>query len=153
MAAAGAATGTFGAWMTCCPRARTIAAASGPDERPPTWESNVSGYVSMVTRVGFAARVTLLPALVLLGTSAPGRALPGVLVANPAVERGSLILRVRQVDCSQCRVGGRCPSVCKIDCRAQLKKYQSCNRQCPEYGKRGSRDCNIKCQRFTRGCD
>ena len=113
----------------------------------------MSGYGSILTRAGFTARTALLAALVLLATSSPGQALPGSLAGGAAADRGSSILPVSQVDCSQCRRGGRCPAVCNIDCSAQLKKYQSCNRQCPAYGKKGSRDCNIKCQRFLRGCD
>jgi len=113
----------------------------------------MSGYGSILTRAGFTVRTALLAALVLLATSSPGQALPGGLVGSAADDPGSSILPVGQVDCSQCRRGGRCPAVCNIDCSAQLKKYQSCNRQCPAYGKKGSRDCNIRCQRFLRGCD
>ena len=70
---------------------------------------------------------------------------------NSTTTIGDYVHQTAQINCSGCnKRGGRCPASCKVDCQAALKKYQSCNRQCPRDKVRGgsTRSCNLKCQKL-----
>jgi hypothetical protein len=120
-------------------------------------------HASIAAYAVSAACALSLIVVVVLGLGTPARALAGAgasqsvvlqdaLAPGGAAEDAPRIVPVSQIDCSQCRLGGRCPSICRIDCDARLKKYQTCDHKCPERGDSGSRECNISCQRFLRGC-
>ena len=120
-------------------------------------------HATIAAYAGAAASALSLVVIVVLGMGTPVSALPGAgalqlvslqaaFATGGAAVDAPRIVPVGQIDCSQCRLGGRCPEVCKIDCDARLKKYQTCNRKCPERGESGSHECNIGCQRFLRGC-
>ena len=107
------------------------------------------------TAAGFFGRALLLAPLVLLASALPGRAAPVFapdFTPRPPIESGAQLIPVSQVSCIKCRTGGRCPDICRIDCRARLKQYQACYDTCPDYGKPGSKKCNLRCQRFLKGC-
>ena len=120
-------------------------------------------HASIAASAVSAACALSLVLVAVLGLGTPVRALASAGASQSVVLQAALapggaakdaprIVPVSQIDCSQCRLGGRCPDVCRIDCDARLKEYQSCNDKCPERGKSGSRECNIGCQRFLRGC-